>query len=259
MRIRSLPLVEALGLAQGPELIAIVGGGGKSSLLFALGQRLPGRVILTTTTRIFAAQIALADASCSVEDPDFAALVSKPAGTLLVTGGIEGERAKGVPADLPSRFLERGVCDWVVAEADGSRMRPTKAPADHEPVVPIGTSLLVAVAGIDALEGPIRERAHRPEHVCGLTGLSSNDVLEPRALGALLTSPRGGRKGVGPDTRFVVFINKVEGRSRWNAAREVAAAALEKRGVSAVVLGALQGGDRFEVHTRADRAQTVTE
>ena len=38
------------------EHVAIVGGGGKSSLLFALGRELPGRVVMTTTTRIFAAQ-----------------------------------------------------------------------------------------------------------------------------------------------------------------------------------------------------------
>jgi hypothetical protein len=35
--------------------------------------------------------------------------------------------------------------DWVVVEADGSRMLPVKAPGPHEPVVPIGTTLLVQV------------------------------------------------------------------------------------------------------------------
>jgi hypothetical protein len=35
--------------------------------------------------------------------------------------------------------------DWVVVEADGSRMLPVKAPGSHEPVVPIGTTLLVQV------------------------------------------------------------------------------------------------------------------
>ncbi len=36
-------IVDALGLAPSGELVAIVGGGGKSSLMFELAQRLPGR------------------------------------------------------------------------------------------------------------------------------------------------------------------------------------------------------------------------
>ena len=41
-------VTQALGLDHAPGLVAIVGGGGKSSLLFALGNALPGRVVLTT-------------------------------------------------------------------------------------------------------------------------------------------------------------------------------------------------------------------
>ena len=56
-----MDLVEALGLRRGPGLVSLVGGGGKSSLLFALGRELPGRVVMTTTTRIFTAQMKSAD------------------------------------------------------------------------------------------------------------------------------------------------------------------------------------------------------
>ena len=42
---------EALGIDGSSGLVAIVGGGGKSSLMFALAECLPGRVVLTTTTR----------------------------------------------------------------------------------------------------------------------------------------------------------------------------------------------------------------
>ena len=53
-------LPEAIGLRPSGELIALVGGGGKTSLLFALSGSLSGGIILTTTTRIFAAQMKLA-------------------------------------------------------------------------------------------------------------------------------------------------------------------------------------------------------
>ena len=41
--------------------------------------------------------------------------------------------------------------DHVIIEADGSRRRPFKAPADYEPVVPSTTTTMVSVIGADAL------------------------------------------------------------------------------------------------------------
>jgi probable selenium-dependent hydroxylase accessory protein YqeC len=58
--------------------------------------------------------------------------------------------------------------DVVLVEADGSRMRPFKVPADHEPPVPPQTTLLVPVVGITAVNQPIAAAAHRPERVVAL-------------------------------------------------------------------------------------------
>ncbi|GIR37508.1 MAG: hypothetical protein CM15mP49_28930 [Actinomycetota bacterium] len=52
--IISLPsLVKSLGLDRKGEnhLISLVGGGGKTTLLHALGKQLSGRTILTSTTK----------------------------------------------------------------------------------------------------------------------------------------------------------------------------------------------------------------
>ena len=108
------------------------------------------------------------------------------------SGGVEGERAVGVPRELPAQILQRPDIDWVVAEADGSRMLPVKAPGPHEPVIPTGATLLVPVVGIDALSKPMAEIAHRPARVCAITGLSVEDTLTPAALARLITSPEGG-------------------------------------------------------------------
>jgi len=54
-------LADALGLAAN-DVVAIVGGGGKSTAMFRLAREMlerGGRAITTTTTRIFGAQIAL--------------------------------------------------------------------------------------------------------------------------------------------------------------------------------------------------------
>ncbi len=251
-RTRAATLVEALGLARAPELVAIVGGGGKSSLMFALAGSLPGRVVVTTTTRIFAAQMSQAAEVCTLADESFRERLDAFASSLLVVGGAEGDRAVGVPPELPAELLARPGVDWVVVEADGSRMLPVKAPAEHEPVVPQETGLLVPVVGIDALSGPIREVAHRPERVSAITGLAAEETLTPEALAALLTSPRGGLKNVPQAARVVLLINKVESPSELEAARRVARSALREPRVERVVLGALQSrlSSDWEVFSR---------
>jgi len=239
--IRDASPVQALGLARAPELVAIVGGGGKSSLMFALARGLPGRVVLTTTTRIFAAQMSLAAEVCSLADENWQERLEAFESSLLVVGGVQGKRAVGVPPELPAEMLARPGVDWVVVEADGSRMLPVKAPAAHEPVIPDETGLLVPVVGIDALSGPIRAVAHRPERVSTITGLAPDETLTPETLAALLTSSQGGLKNVPQTARVAVVINKVESPSQLEAARQVARCILQEPRVERVAIGALRG------------------
>lgn len=233
-------LTEALGFAEGPGLISIVGGGGKSSLLFTLGDRLPGRVILSTTTRIFAEQTQRADRLIRLDEPAWADGLEEPGGPVLLVGAVTGDRAVGIPVELPGQLLARKDVDWVVVEADGSRMRPVKAPADHEPVIPPESEHVVVMAGIDALAGPIAQVAHRPERVAQLTGLDVHQTLTPEALGRLLSSSQAGLKGAPPTARIQILLNKVETTSQMELAETVAQAALEAEEVETVLAGRLQ-------------------
>ena len=120
-------------------------------------------------------------------------------------------------------------------------MLPVKAPDAHEPVIPDETGLLVPVVGIDALSGPIREVAHRPERVSTITGLAPEETLTPEALAALLTSSQGGLKGAPQAARVAVLINKVESPSQLEAARRVARCILREPCVERVAMGVLRG------------------
>ena len=115
-------------------------------------------------------------------------------------------------------------------------MLPVKAPAAHEPVIPHGTDLLVAVAGIDALGKPIEQIAHRPELVCEIVGAAPEETFTPETLGKLLASPRGGMKYAEDASRAAVLINKVESPSELEAARET-------RRVEHCTASALAGSD----------------
>jgi probable selenium-dependent hydroxylase accessory protein YqeC len=119
-------------------------------------------------------------------------------------------------------------------------------------VIPIGTTLLVPVVGIDALLKPIAEVAHRPERVCAITGLAETDDLTPSALARLLTSPEGGLKNASSAGRVAVLINKVESAAEYALAREVAEQILLDVAVERVAVGALLGADGADwwVYTR---------
>lgn len=241
-------LVRALELQTG-DLVALVGGGGKSSLLFACGTAFPGTAIMTTTTRIFSSQSRLAPclslndiAAGQAKGRDRLAEMLAEHRRCLVIGEEQGEKAAGVPPELPAHWLHRPDVDLVVVEADGSRMRPVKAPAAHEPVIPEGTTLLVVVAGIDALHKPVSLVAHRPELVSELTGLQPNDPLTAEALALLLTHPAGGLKGMPAQSRCLVAINKVDSTASAQAGRTLAALIMRSGRVRRVVLLSLRYG-----------------
>jgi molybdenum cofactor cytidylyltransferase len=243
-------LCTALSLRRAGELVSIVGGGGKSALLFGLGNALSGRTILTTTTRIFANQTARAARSCRYGTLEFDEAMSSDCDGLLVIGEIEGEKARGVDIDVPGRLLAEPRVDFVVVEADGSRMLPTKAPAPHEPVIPDETTLLVVVAGIDGLDGPIEKTCHRPERVAALLGLELDAWLEPRTLAELLVHSEGGLKGLPARTRVAILINKIETPAEWRAGRALAAIVRRNPRIERVVLGALEPSRAADTRAR---------
>ena len=250
-------LSTAFNLQPHSEMIAFVGGGGKTSLLFGLGATLPGRRILTTTTRIFAAQMSRAaelvfatEGTEAIEAKIGAALDRQ--GVCLVVGAVEGEKAKGVPPELPDSWLARPDVDFVLVEADGSRMRPIKAPAAHEPVIPPQTTLVVPVVGIDALDGRFSQVTHRAELAAELLQNSViGEQLSVENVARLIAHPQGGLKGVPDGARVVPFINKVETAVQLHAARQIAHQLLNTPRIERVIIGATKTAEPVrEVHQR---------
>ena len=109
----------------------------------------------------------------------------------------------------------------VLVEADGARLRPLKAPADHEPVIPTGAAAVIAAAGLDCLGKPAGEICHRPERVCALLGVEEDHILTPADVAAVLSSPLGSRKGVTADMAFRCLLNKADTPERQVWGKEI--------------------------------------
>ena len=206
-------LSDALHIPHG--ITAAVGGGGKSTLLRTLAEELTeqGTVLLTTTTHIWA------PAENLLTNPTRASIREAFTKTRLMTVGDAAAEGKlAAPGALNGDFS--GLADYVLVEADGSRGLPLKAPAEHEPVLPAGTELVIAVAGMRCAGLMVAEAAHRPERYASLTGLAPDALLTPDAVARVLCHPQGQRKGV--TGRFAVVLNQADTPVRLAFARAVA-------------------------------------
>lgn len=216
---RCQTLAHALDLTPG-EIVAFVGGGGKTGALIRLIEelRLGGwRVLASTTTKV-GRSIERAVRVLEIGDGDGALRRAIDAeGAVFVAGGAaEDGKLRGVDAAAVDRHMV-GMADAVLVEADGARQMPIKAPGDHEPVVPSSTTLVVPMVGLDAVGRPIdRSHTHRPELLSALVG---RDVVTEDAIVQLITSERGGLKAVPSGARVRPILNKVRPDSRQAAAR----------------------------------------
>ena len=215
-------LADALGGPAKPAVVALVGGGGKTTTLFALTHLLRGRgnrVVATTTTRMGATQTGgLTSVGTSLDDVIAGVRAN---GAVISVGSVHGhgDRPKvgGLADHDITRVVESGEVDVVVVEADGSRRHNVKAPAPHEPVLPHATTHVVAVIGADALDRVIEDQAHRPMRVAAAAGAQPYQRLTPQRAARLLTSEIGSRKSVPESATFVVVITKVNAGNEANA------------------------------------------
>lgn len=217
-----------------PSVVALVGAGGKTTLLYGLARLLAAAgktVITTTTTHIYPPSAAqsprlMVDASPA---PDAVRRA------LELHGHLTLARAREESADKLAGFAPEdiaglaGIADVVLVEADGAATLPLKAPAAHEPAVPPCAQLCVAILGLDGVGKLFQEAVHRPENAARLCGAAPDGPVQPGHLsdlalhpdGLFRTSPRCARRAVLchkadlPETPAVAEQAACEARRRY--------------------------------------------
>ncbi len=208
-----LTLSKALRLSSDPRL-AFVGAGGKTTAIFQLARQLTKPVIVTATTHLGTWQIDLADRHVIVETPgQIESLDLSQNEVILITSSAEGDRLIPISSDLLNWLRAR--CDQdhspLLIEADGSRQKPLKAPAEHEPPLPEFVDTVVVVAGLSALGKPLTaEWVHRPEIFQQLCNAPGGDPITSEMLACVLTNPNGGLKNIPHAARRVALLNQAD-------------------------------------------------
>jgi probable selenium-dependent hydroxylase accessory protein YqeC len=212
-------LAAALKL-EGQGVISIVGGGGKTTLMYRLAGELcqsGATVLTTTTTRI---NLPWTDQSPNLIVAGSPETVLKKAERLItVDRHIAAASAyvsaqaklKGFTTTGIQRFWQSGIFDWILVEADGAAQKPLKAPADHEPVVPPISNWLIALVGLDAVGKPLDTKwVFRPHIYSHLTGLPMGSAISAESVVACLNHPDGLTKGCPIHAHLRVFLNKAD-------------------------------------------------
>jgi len=219
-----------LGDAPSGICAALIGGGGKTGLLLALGRELVSsheRVLLTSLVEM-EADLDMGDGPGS--DAEVETALEQPTrsdpvhffGHRTLRGKLSGVG----PIQL-DRWRRRA--DATLFECDGSRGMPLKAHNDRDPRVPAFATHAVAVVGADAVGATLASgHIHRPELFRERWGVGWEEPLTVERIAEVLTS-RKGYVGQMPGTVDVTcFINKAD--LAPDTARELAAAVREISG-----------------------------
>lgn len=213
-----MDLLRALRLDQipRPPVVALCGSGGKTTALFQLARGSLNinrkRVIAASTTHLGIWQVPLADHHLTAKDTT-GLLNFPPNGVILVTGEPDGDRIKPVNEAVLRALHERSAGENIpfFIEADGSRQRPLKAPAAHEPPIPDFAELVIYVVGMSGLGQPLDdEHVHRAEFFSQLSGSQTGKPVTPDALLAYLTHPQGALKNIPREAKRIALLNQAE-------------------------------------------------
>jgi probable selenium-dependent hydroxylase accessory protein YqeC len=238
-----LALLALLGLGSG-DVVAVAGAGGKTTLVYTLAgqaQAAGRRVLVTTTTHMGTLPEEVTGPVFVEADgaafPGLERALAEQGRATVLGRRVRADKLEGVSPQRVDALS--GMADLVLVEADGARGRSLKVPADHEPVVPSSATLLVVVAGLDALGAPFdEEHVHRLQRVLEVTG--GGDAIDEASLAACLLYPPGYPARVPRGARLAAFLNKAEGEGEEAAAARIAGRLLPTYAL--VVAGSARAG-----------------
>ena len=186
--------------------ICLVGGGGKTTVMYELAAAWADcgrKVLVLTSTHI----LQPADGSFAADAAAVQDLWQQGRYAVIGTPELSTGKLTAPPQGLYNELQLQA--DVILCEADGSRHKPCKAPAAHEPVLLPDCDMVLAVAGMDALGRQLAQACQRPQLAAELLGCSLDSVIDEQMLSALLLSEQGARKNVGARAYYIV-LNKCD-------------------------------------------------
>jgi probable selenium-dependent hydroxylase accessory protein YqeC len=245
-------LTAALGL-EAREHVALVGGGGKTRLMFVLAEELrqaKKRVITSTTTKIWHRQASDSTYVGFVQShptwrEELSGVLKNHGHGFLGHSLLESGKVQGINPSLADALYQDKEVDYLIVEADGSAGRPVKAPAEYEPVIPDSATKVVAMLGLEALGQEMNpEIVFRMDLFSKLAQIQEGERLAASVLSRLFLHPEGLFKGTPISAKRVALLNKLDLLPEEQGARDLADLVLREKDsrVDRVVMGSITDG-----------------
>ena len=242
-----MDLFEAFGFGPG-SIVAAVGGGGKTSLVFTLANEAAARGLAAavTTTARFTRPRGIPLPPCLSTTPEdlataFARELRPGQARTFISAEVEAGRYAGF---TPEMIASLPPGDFFLAiEADGSAHRPFKAPAPHEPAIPSTTTDVAVCVGLSVLAHPLSDVwVHRPGLVSDLARVATGAPVTAEVIVDTLLHAEGGRKGVPAGARLHALLNRPLNEEHHAIANHIAARLVYGGYNTAVVATAHESG-----------------
>ncbi len=217
-------------------VIAVVGGGGKTSLIYRLTDELLDRdkkVIITTTTHM-AGESELPFARGG-DVSDVKRLLDKEG--YVIAAEYEEETGKYISLSEDKLDELKELCDVMLIEADGAKHHPVKVPEEWEPVIPRCADIVISVIGLDCLGQPICQSAYRMERTSEFLKKSLEAPITEADIVKIATSICGLFKDV-EERVYRVYLNKSDVLTKKETAKHIVRELEKKHTVAAY--GSLQ-------------------
>ncbi len=243
-----MKLYQALDVSRG-DVVAFIGAGGKTSALVRLGYELAEagwRVLATTTTRIaedqlsFFPQVMPCTANASAIST---ALTANQ--FIFLYDHVRNGKVYGPSPDWLPTLLDGVDSDVLLIEADGARGLPFKAPFDHEPVIPIDTSLVVPIASLNVLGDPLDdEHVYNPDAMINRFGYVHGSRVRSPWIADVMSDKQLGLRGVPDKARVVAYLNQTpETGYLRGRARLIARLMLRSEQIRGVAIGSIRSAE----------------
>ncbi len=254
------PLTETL-LMEKKGVISLIGGGGKTTLMFRLANELKAeglKVLTTTTTKIampspdqssqfitsiYADEIIEA-ARISLKTHHHITAVKEIGAASTHCSGLK--KCFGLHPEIVDKIWESGLFDWIIVEADGAKQKPLKACAPHEPVIPKTSTQGILLAGLDALGCPLDDNSiFRSALVSRITGVAEGDVVTESCMAELLSHEIDRIQARTSLKNMLVFLNKADHPELEKLGCNVAALMMvhPAQALKRIVVGVLNSAD----------------
>ena len=209
------------------ELITFVGAGGKTTAMFKLARELENKgksVLVTTTTAIYYPENENCDRILVLDNKNeivFQEILSYGI-TAIGNKVTEEGKLKGIELSLIDDIYSKKLFDFVLVEGDGAKGKPIKAPADHEPVIPKLSTIVIGVIGLDAVGKIINEdNVHRVKQFCYITNKKVNDFITEEDIVLISCNEKGVFKGTPEKSRKLLLLNKAKNIKDIEAAKRI--------------------------------------